>query len=86
MVREKIGPDPNPPSFFKPCISLACAPRYGADMTILIPIFGDQLNHGLSSLAGQDKTACVILMAEVNEETEYVPHHKSKIGANKFGL
>ena len=48
-------------------------------MTILIPIFGDQLSHGLSSLAGQDKTACVILMAEVDEETEYVPHHKSKM-------
>ena len=48
-------------------------------MTILIPIFGDQLSHGLSSLAGQDKASCVILMAEVDEETEYVPHHKSKM-------
>lgn len=48
-------------------------------MTSLIPIFGDQLSHGLSSLAGQDKKACVILMAEVDEETEYVPHHKSKM-------
>ena len=48
-------------------------------MTILIPIFGDQLSHSLSSLAGQDKKACVILMAEVDEETEYVPHHKSKM-------
>jgi deoxyribodipyrimidine photolyase-related protein len=48
-------------------------------MTILIPIFGDQLSHGLSSLAGQDKNTCVILMAEVDEETEYVPHHKSKM-------
>ena len=48
-------------------------------MTILIPIFGEQLSNGLSSLAGQDKKACVILMAEVDEETEYVPHHKSKM-------
>ena len=48
-------------------------------MTILIPIFGDQLSHNLSSLAGQDKKASVILMAEVDEETEYVPHHKSKM-------
>ena len=48
-------------------------------MALLIPIFGDQLSHGLSSLAGQDKKACVILMAEVDEETEYVPHHKSKM-------
>ena len=48
-------------------------------MTILIPILGDQLSHGLSSLAGQDKKESVILMAEVDEETEYVPHHKSKM-------
>jgi deoxyribodipyrimidine photolyase-related protein len=48
-------------------------------MATLIPVFGDQLSHGLSSLAGQDKKACVILMAEVDEETEYVPHHKSKM-------
>ena len=48
-------------------------------MTTLIPVFGDQLSHSLSSLAGQDKSACVILMAEVDEETEYVPHHKSKM-------
>ena len=48
-------------------------------MTTLLPIFGDQLSQGLSSLQGQDKSACVILMAEVDEETEYVPHHKSKM-------
>jgi deoxyribodipyrimidine photolyase-related protein len=48
-------------------------------MTTLIPVFGDQLSHGLSALAGQDKNAYVILMAEVDEETEYVPHHKSKM-------
>ena len=74
-----MHPSSPPLSFWKPCIALVCAPRYGADMTILIPIFGDQLSHGLSSLAGQDKKACVILMAEVDEETEYVPHHKSKM-------
>lgn len=48
-------------------------------MTTLIPVFGDQLSHNLSSLAEQDKGASVILMAEVDEETEYVPHHKSKM-------
>lgn len=48
-------------------------------MTTLIPVLGDQLSHGLSSLAGQDKKACIILMSEVDEETEYVPHHKSKM-------
>jgi deoxyribodipyrimidine photolyase-related protein len=40
-------------------------------MTILIPVLGDQLSHALSSLAGQDKSACVILMAELDEETTY---------------
>lgn len=48
-------------------------------MTTLIPVLGDQLSHRLSSLTGQDKEACIILMAEVDEETEYVPHHKSKM-------
>ena len=71
-----IGTRPNRPDGLDKVTGRA---RYGADMTILIPIFGDQLSHGLSSLAGQDKIACVILMAEVDEETEYVPHHKSKM-------
>jgi len=48
-------------------------------MTTLIAILGDQLSHGLSSLAGQDKGNAVILMVEVDEETTYVPHHKAKI-------
>ena len=48
-------------------------------MKTLIPVFGDQLSHGLSSLVGQDQDACIILMVEVDEETDYVPHHKSKI-------
>lgn len=48
-------------------------------MTILIPVLGDQLSHGLSSLSGQDKNACVILMVEVDEETTYVRHHRAKI-------
>ena len=48
-------------------------------MTILIPVLGDQLSHGLSALAAQDKNASVVLMTEVDEETEYVPHHKAKM-------
>ena len=48
-------------------------------MTILIPVLGDQLSHGLSSLAGQDKARCIILMVEVEDEAPYVPHHKAKI-------
>ena len=48
-------------------------------MTTLIPILGDQLSAGISSLAQQDKDRCVILMVEVDEETSYVAHHKAKI-------
>lgn len=48
-------------------------------MTILIPVLGDQLSHQLSSLSKQDKGGSVILMVEVDEETSYIPHHKSKI-------
>ncbi|MFN3620321.1 cryptochrome/photolyase family protein [Sphingorhabdus sp.] len=48
-------------------------------MKTLIPVFGDQLSHELSSLAGQYKNSCIVLMVEVDEETGYVPHHKSKI-------
>ncbi len=48
-------------------------------MTTLIPILGDQLSAGISSLAQQGKDRCVILMVEVDEETSYVAHHKAKI-------
>lgn len=48
-------------------------------MTILIPILGDQLSHGLPSLHGMAKADAVILMMEVAEETTYVRHHKAKI-------
>jgi deoxyribodipyrimidine photolyase-related protein len=50
-----------------------------ANMTTLIPILGDQLSANISSLLGQDKANCIILMVEVDEETSYVPHHKAKI-------
>jgi deoxyribodipyrimidine photolyase-related protein len=42
-------------------------------------ILGDQLTRGLSALAGLDPSRDVVLMAEVAEETGYVPHHKQKI-------
>ena len=48
-------------------------------MTILIPILGDQLSHGLASLRGVKKDDAVILLMEVAEETTYVRHHKAKI-------
>jgi deoxyribodipyrimidine photolyase-related protein len=48
-------------------------------MTTLIPILGDQLSFGLSSLADADPAASVVLMMEVAEETGYVRHHKTKL-------
>ncbi|PSJ39008.1 cryptochrome/photolyase family protein [Allosphingosinicella deserti] len=48
-------------------------------MTILIPVLGDQLSFGLSSLAGADRADSVVLMMEVADETTYVRHHKTKL-------
>ncbi len=42
-------------------------------------IAGDQLSHGLASLADADTNEDVILMAELWDETRYVKHHKKKI-------
>jgi deoxyribodipyrimidine photolyase-related protein len=48
-------------------------------MTILIPILGDQLSHGLASLQSVAKDDAVVLLMEVADETTYVRHHKRKI-------
>ncbi len=48
-------------------------------MTILIPILGDQLSHGLASLRDIERKNAVLLLMEVAEETTYVRHHKRKI-------
>jgi deoxyribodipyrimidine photolyase-related protein len=48
-------------------------------MTTLIPVLGDQLSPGLSSLAGADPATAVVLMMEVGDETTYVRHHKTKL-------
>lgn len=45
----------------------------------LIFILGDQLSKDISSLDGMDKKSAVIVMAEVQDETTYVRHHKLKI-------
>ncbi len=42
-------------------------------------ILGDHLTAGVSSLADIDLAHDVVLMAEVAEETNYVPHHRQKI-------
>jgi deoxyribodipyrimidine photolyase-related protein len=46
---------------------------------VLVPILGDQLSFGLSSLRDRDPAATVILLMEVAAETTYVRHHKRKI-------
>ena len=48
-------------------------------MTTLIPVLGDQLSPGLSSLDGANRADSVVLMMEVSDETTYVRHHKTKL-------
>jgi len=48
-------------------------------MSALRFILGDQLSRSISSLRGLDPARDVVLMAEVAEETQTVPHHKQKI-------
>lgn len=48
-------------------------------MTVLVPILGDQLSHGLASLRGCERADTVVLMMEVVEEATHVRHHKAKI-------
>ena len=50
-----------------------------AQVKTLIPVLGDQLSRGLSSLKGAAKASSVVLMMEVADETTYVRHHKKKI-------
>jgi len=45
----------------------------------LILVLGDQLSDTLSALQAGDKTADVVVMAEVADEAGYVPHHPKKI-------
>lgn len=45
----------------------------------LIPIFADQLSHGLSSLSASDPEDSIVLMMEVAEEAQIVPHHRTKL-------
>jgi deoxyribodipyrimidine photolyase-related protein len=46
---------------------------------VLIPVLGDQLSPGLSSLADADPAHSVVLMMEVADEATYVRHHPKKI-------
>ena len=48
-------------------------------MRNLIFILGDQLSHGISSLAGADPRQDLVLMVEAMEEATHVRHHPKKI-------
>lgn len=48
-------------------------------MAVLRLILGDQLDSQIASLKDADKSADLILIAEVMEEATYVRHHKKKI-------
>ena len=48
-------------------------------MVNLVLVLGDQLSDGLSALSKADKDSDVVVMAEVLDEAEYVPHHPKKI-------
>ena len=45
----------------------------------LILVLGDQLSLNLSALRTADKSADVVVMAEVLGEANYVQHHPKKI-------
>ncbi len=45
----------------------------------LVLVLGDQLSTDLSALAAADPARDIVVMAEVAEETGYVPHHPKKI-------
>jgi deoxyribodipyrimidine photolyase-related protein len=51
----------------------------GAPARTLRFILGDQLSHRISSLRDVDRDRDVVLMAEVQGECRYAPHHKKKI-------
>lgn len=48
-------------------------------MTQLIPIFADHLSHDLFALQFADRATARILMVEVKEEAQSVPHHRKKL-------
>ena len=45
----------------------------------LVLVLGDQLSLNLSALRKADKNNTLVLLAELADETHYVPHHKKKI-------
>ena len=48
-------------------------------MSRLVLVLGDQLSPGIAALREADRATDVVVMAEVAQEAEYVPHHPKKI-------
>ncbi|MDM8168129.1 cryptochrome/photolyase family protein [Roseovarius sp.] len=48
-------------------------------MVKLVLVLGDQLSDGVAALKAADKSEDIVVMAEVGDETGYVPHHPKKI-------
>ena len=48
-------------------------------MVRLVLVLGDQLSHGLHGLRKADKSRDIVVMAEVDAEATYTPHHPKKI-------
>ena len=48
-------------------------------MSVLRFILGDQLSHDISALDGLDPARDIVLMAEVEAEARYAPHHVKKL-------
>jgi deoxyribodipyrimidine photolyase-related protein len=46
---------------------------------LLLPVFADQLSHGLASLKAAEGQPAVVLMMEVAGEADHVPHHRKKL-------
>ena len=53
--------------------------RQGYRVVTAVLILGDQLSPDIAALRHPDKARDVIVMAEVQAEADYVPHHPKKI-------
>ncbi|MFN6979992.1 MAG: cryptochrome/photolyase family protein, partial [Gemmobacter sp.] len=45
----------------------------------LVLILGDQLSPGIAALRAADRARDIVVMAEVQAEADYAPHHPQKI-------
>ena len=67
-----------PQASLQACLQPSVQPSVRGAHTVRM-VLGDQCSRGLSSLHDLDPGRDVVLMAEVDAECTYVPHHKKKI-------